>query len=563
MKKTIITAMLAFMSIMGTIQASTYYVSPTGNDQANGTSTSTPWASFGRAWQDLYPGDTLFLMDGTYHQTLAPNVRNGTPNPAINTQDYQTHPLDDPQRTQNYIRIRALNDGKAVIDGQNQRMTIMLGRWEQSGIGSYYLLEGLVARNSSDHVYLIMSHNVVVRRCSGYNANTNTNSHVFMVFSGGTPQDPSNILVEDCVAGGSGRKMFVAYTSYVNVIFRRLFAAWQEWQGATFNAGYWPWGDGIEIYNYQQTELGGYPTLTNSIVENSVLYGVLANYGFSLTPNPTVTRNNNFLGLIAIQAGMKWNGTPMTWPCPDPYNSSVQCTKWGDYQSLRAGFVFGTFSRPLFQNNRFQDLFAYANGGAGLSAGEPTQGGGWCDGTEAVGHYPCSMCNAVETNPADNCTPGQVTPPRASSNNTLNRVTLLNNGLGSPPPQEGAGTEVTDFSLSMFDRFGSKSNLYIEGRQGYTDPSKGARLQHRYVNGVLMDGTNGQAAQSLWPWPMEDRIKSEFATQLLTPVSNFSVTNTICEQILKPNGAVSTCGQVSSDTTPPAAPKNFQIQLGP
>src|ERR1044071_4692380 len=101
---------------------STYYVAPNknldgstntlGSDSNSGVSTSLPFATFDRAWQALYPGDTLFLMDGIYYQSLAPNVRDGAPNTAINTQDYLTYPLDHPERIKKYIRIRALNDGK-------------------------------------------------------------------------------------------------------------------------------------------------------------------------------------------------------------------------------------------------------------------------------------------------------------------------------------------------------------------------------------------------------------------------------------------------------------------
>jgi hypothetical protein len=53
-----------------------YYLSPVGNDQNSGISADAAWASFDRAWRDLYPGDTLVLLDGIYRQTLQPNQRN-------------------------------------------------------------------------------------------------------------------------------------------------------------------------------------------------------------------------------------------------------------------------------------------------------------------------------------------------------------------------------------------------------------------------------------------------------------------------------------------------------
>ena len=85
----------------------TFYISPSGNDNNAGTSESAPWATFNRAWQDLFPGDTLILLDGVYYQSLNPNRRNGLPGSPIT--------------------IRAKNDGQAIIDGQNQRVPVKLG----------------------------------------------------------------------------------------------------------------------------------------------------------------------------------------------------------------------------------------------------------------------------------------------------------------------------------------------------------------------------------------------------------------------------------------------------
>jgi hypothetical protein len=529
---------LALAPLSG-VRAADFFISPTGNDTYSGTSTTQPLASFNKAWEKLNPGDTLYLMDGTYYQTLSPSL-GGAINTAINTQDYQTYPLDHPLRVKNYLTIKALNDGQAIIDGQYQRPPVQLDH-------EYIILEGIVAKNSSDMVYFLRSHNLIIRRCSGYNANPKENSHVFTAYAGGSPQDPANILIEDSVAGGSGRKMFMAYATYVNVIFRRLFAAWQEWTsdpGASYHPGEWPWGDGIEIYNWQQPDLTNYPGLVNSIVENSIVYGMLSNYGFSLSPNPARTQFNNFLGDMAIAIGQKWNRTAsMTWPlCADPDgidqsgnylrpwptwsdgSLGPKCNNWIGWYPHRAGFDFGVYEKPFYRHNTFRDLFATGNAMAGLVAG--FQGVGWCNGTEGNNHYPCSKCNSVEVSPSDNCSPGVYTNSERSADNILDHLTLANNGIGTPVSNEGAGVEVNNYTLSMFDNFGSKSNLYLEGNSGYADKSKGARLRYRYINGTL-------TTQELWPWPMEDRIRSEFNTHLQpyhgvnSELQNFSVTNTI------------------------------------
>ena len=250
-----------------------------------------------------------------------------------------------------------------------------------------------------------------------------------------------------------------------------------------------------------------------------------AKYGFSLAPNPYVTSGNKFLGLMSIGAGMKWNGTPMTWPCPNPDKPTQNCSNW-TWKALRSAYSFGVYNVPLFLNNQFQDLFAFGAAGVGLSAGQ------WCSGGTN------SICQG-----------------RTSSGNILSRVTLINNGIGTPPPGEGAGNEITAESLSMFDQFGIKNNLYIEGNPNFQDKSKGARLRYRYVDGILMDGSNGKPAQELWPWPMEDRVRAELNVHMskyhgINPeLQNFSVTNTLVPLINQYTAVTVPLGNPTSQPT--------------
>ncbi len=98
--------------------AATYYISPNGSDGNNGTSTGSAWKTFEQAWDVLQPGDTLLLLDGTYTESttglVQPNIRNGEPGKPIT--------------------IKALNDGKAVIDGEGEYIPVRLGEnWGPHG----------------------------------------------------------------------------------------------------------------------------------------------------------------------------------------------------------------------------------------------------------------------------------------------------------------------------------------------------------------------------------------------------------------------------------------------
>ena len=95
----LIFACLGQIVIAQSATAATYYISPNGNDNNNGTSTTTAWQTFDRAWDALQPGDTLLLMDGTYTKAttglVQPNVRNGQPGNPITIWSHQRRPSRD------------------------------------------------------------------------------------------------------------------------------------------------------------------------------------------------------------------------------------------------------------------------------------------------------------------------------------------------------------------------------------------------------------------------------------------------------------------------------------
>ncbi|GAH09389.1 unnamed protein product, partial [marine sediment metagenome] len=116
-----------------------YFLSPSGNDSNSGTTESEAWATFSKAMQYLYPGDTLVLLDGLYNQTIYP-TRNGEPG--------------------NPITIMALHDGQAIIDGEEIRYPIQIEN------KSYYELIGLVAKDGNPEVIRVAGDNNILRRIS-------------------------------------------------------------------------------------------------------------------------------------------------------------------------------------------------------------------------------------------------------------------------------------------------------------------------------------------------------------------------------------------------------------
>jgi hypothetical protein len=451
----------------------TYYISPDGDDNLSGLTEGEGWATFNRAWQDIYPGDTLILLDGIYYQSLNPNKRNGEPGKPIT--------------------IKANNDGKVIIDGQNQRTPVKIGDTWPGPIGDHFILEGIVARNSNHSVINIWGSNNILRRISAYDANTDTNSFGIEV-----AYRAHNNLIEDCIVAGSGRKMILIYGGTYNTI-RRCFTDWREWDGREDGAT-WPWGENINIYN-----------ASFNIVENSIGYGPVPYRSISIIANcpHCVAIENMVLGSIAINAAMNDDGTPIDWGDTRP--QPTEFTKMRDFENWpgqRSGFqLFGTGD---LSDNLFQDIFAYGNAGLGLTF---LQG--------------------------DN---------QNNNNIRVNRATIINNGLDNPigPWRAQYGGIDTDALLVELDKFDKIEDSYIEkifidwpsypsGERNTTSMNgEGARLTHRYVDGVLTD-------IPLWPWPMEERIQNELGisvTEMMTSLI-FGDWNEVIEEGFLPQRTLS------------------------
>ena len=402
-----------------------YFISPSGNDDHDGRSPGQAWATFEHAWTKLQPGDTLTLLDGVYYQSIHPqNVG----------------------EIGNQVTVRAQNDGKAIIDGEDQRIPVRIEKYRRS----YLIIEGIVARNGNRDVYSLTGDHNILRRVSGYDAYTDGNSRVFSV--GG-----QHNLLEDCVAAGSARKMIVTLGGQYNTV-RRCHADWREWNGREWH-GCWPQGLGIEMY-----------TASNNIFENSIAYGQVAGTGIEvMAQGGAASRDNKILGSMAIQSGMNFDGTPIIWGDTRPQPSIGTCiAKIYEWPNMMSGFM-AVASGGTLHDNLLQDILAWGNARYGIAG-------------SAEDH-----------------------PDTDVANNQLNRATIIGNGLNNPH-REWGGNGV-DTSSGVLSIFASVTDSYIEniwqGGSDYTTMTgEGARLTRRYVDGVM---TN----EDLWPWPMEERVKDE------------------------------------------------------
>ncbi|MCB2230792.1 right-handed parallel beta-helix repeat-containing protein [bacterium] len=134
-------AVLAATLVAGGGNAATYYVSPTGNDGANGQSVGAAWLTIDRGDRMgvLAPGDTVLILPGTYFPTTTP---------ALSTSGTALDPVV-------YI---CMSDSAAVLDGGNQSFEAI--RIE----GDYVTVSGLEITNYNSTAVLVTGDNVGITR---------------------------------------------------------------------------------------------------------------------------------------------------------------------------------------------------------------------------------------------------------------------------------------------------------------------------------------------------------------------------------------------------------------
>ncbi len=70
-------------------QGNTFYVSAAGKDTNRGTSAEMAWKTIGKANKELQPGDIVYLLKGTYQETIQP-IRSGQPGKYITYARYRS-----------------------------------------------------------------------------------------------------------------------------------------------------------------------------------------------------------------------------------------------------------------------------------------------------------------------------------------------------------------------------------------------------------------------------------------------------------------------------------------
>ena len=187
-----------------------YYASPSGG--GNGLSRSSPF-QISDFWSQASPGTMLCLVEGIYTGEDSMIDASG----ATGGQSVQG-------TSGSPITIKALSEGKTLIDGEGVRTPILIRN------NDWFVVQGVNARNGNNNpndsgsVVQINSDNVIVRRVVAWDAG-DTNEAIVGVHGS------QDVLLEDVAAFGIGRKVFESSQEGNGTTCRRC---WGRWEGSHF-----------------------------------------------------------------------------------------------------------------------------------------------------------------------------------------------------------------------------------------------------------------------------------------------------------------------------------------
>ncbi|PQP35616.1 hypothetical protein C6A37_01575 [Desulfobacteraceae bacterium SEEP-SAG9] len=442
-----ILTILAFLVICSATWATTYYASPAGG--GDGRSQSSPF-KINNFWGVASPGDTLYLLDGTYTDSNSmirpPSGVDGT--------------------SGNPITVRALNAGLALISGTTTGTPVYLTQ------NDYINLEDFNAHSADKDatsqgrvVHIRNSSYVNVRRVIAWDGDPSGNGYIFHAGSA------SHVLFEDCAGWGTARKIFANYQAD-NITYRRCFFRWtgQNNQnpfciGLTFGyrstnviaencVGTWDEtgrnNTGLmkhAIFAADETYAnGGYKVLGN------IAYSLKTQSGspvriFSTHSNPEINPNSGFV--VTNNIAYSDRGDSYTFDFPYSTATISYFTSIGGAYSqtaMRVDKQTGTVDYVIQQNS--------SSGGVGATASD----------------YDYIM---FYNNSGANYTGGA----------------MDHFATDTDPDLIGKCGNILQYGLAEADR------PKVNGQ------SVGAKIQYRYVDGVL-------TYEPLWPWPMNERIQS-------------------------------------------------------
>ncbi len=462
--------LLAVLFLGSSTQASTFYLSPGGNDANSGRSADAPWRTFAQAFGTMSAGDELILLDGLYSESAG----TGTISDAGRNSAQPPNGSGDSSLTV----VRALHPGSVSVLG-----TLILGTSKQKA--SYVAIRDITFEGGG---VLYNTSYLVIQRC-GFHDTSEGGGAVFDIGTNDGEWGNTYNLIEDVWIWGRDRAMAMNYRSDNNV-WRRVVIRGDGCSSADCATGNNP-NHGIVVYDSAEVSLqnvlvvdrildggSGYGDFTTaqhtsgrafghiewlgtiSLHSEDACYELEADETF---PNDPTFRLENVVGWDCVDTGVN------TWGIRATRTDLVNATfflRGGNSAAVRipAGQTAGTIKRVIVAG---ADRLA-------TDIGYPftyfDTFGNWSDGVDRD-----ASCSA-------GC---RTTDPLHDGSRPSLRYVLR---IEPDSPLHGAGDGGSDIGANVTTRYGADGTYYGQPR------------------------FNELTSVSLWPWPNEDRIKRDLCT---------------------------------------------------
>lgn len=476
--------LLVFFGLAESASADTHYVRKTGSGSV--CTQEVPCLTIAAGLNVMSAGDTLIVGDGTYFNDPITGIPSGSSGA--------------------YTTVRAENTNGVTIDMSTG------GSWANAGISiyntSYAIIDGFRVRGNASRTADTGgqepvgvggdSHHLKFFRIAAYDAPSSGNIAVFGI--GDSEWATHDILIEDCWVWGTGRYKFIVYRSD-KIIFRRCVAR-HDYHGG--NDGWSHQEAGFANYDSSNTQLQNCIVIDSGVAgteSSETIYGAIWDEKHTGEDGHDITKAAKYVGNIILNlqnsiaahldraSGVRIFQNNIIW---DTNNGGY--VVYPDEDTIHrpnVSIINNTIGNTDYTAGNLSDV--YDSGGFGISTSGGT--GTW------------SITNSIIYN-------ASVSAIRYPWTNTYMN---LNNNTADYANGASAGTGVTTVNpkingLLYLPRIETGSTLKTAGSGG---GQIGAEVLYKHGTSGTLYGETGYdtlTTDSLWPFPNEDLIKSDFAS---------------------------------------------------
>jgi len=471
--------LLIFLVLISSpVLATDYYISPTGSDSADGLTPSTPFKTFNHATDSMLADDTLILLDGTYTHANNGGIDSTTGGGA----DCDLPP--NGSGSGNYTTIMAQNAGSAIVEHRLQ-LGSSAETVEWVKVQGISFLSTSTTEDRWGGCFLYNANYCYIKDC-GFQRMTRSNGNILSVGTNDIDNSAEYNIIEDCWAFGEERVIGINYNTRNNVWRRVVFRG----NGADYSSGN-P-GTGFTIYSSQ-----------NNIVQNVIVLDRLlgdtppgANFANPQADPAGDNGNNTWEGCISIKAP----GNGANFEASNNISTDVrtwELTNCAFIDSADYGFNSqgGNSAEPQHDGLlNHVTVLTTGNNGSGIRIAGST------------GTVDMEVRNSIVEHTA-----GRAYFFDVGGTFELNYCQAYDSGVLPEWNTEGTGgNNIVAASTALYlTQPGSTAQT------GSDSTPVGATIEKRIgVDGTRVGdpGVDTVTSTDLWPFPNEDRIKSEMET---------------------------------------------------